>query len=222
MSTLMTQARSRVPRFAEAAVERARLTVVPRRPQTAPRVPFVVLVSMMLVGGVVGLLLFNTSLQQASFTTTALEEKASALDAKKQALQMELARLRDPQRVAARAKKIGMVPAASPAFIRLSDGKVLGTPMPADASDAIRIGPPPVRKPADLTPPPVIVEPTVPSTTSTTTSTTAARGQDGRDGHRSRDRAQDRRDGNQRDTAAASAEPGPGTGTKNKQHRRQG
>ncbi len=30
MSTLMNEARSRVPRIAEAAVERARLTVVPR------------------------------------------------------------------------------------------------------------------------------------------------------------------------------------------------
>ena len=62
MSTLMTQARTRVPRFAEAAVERARLTVVPRRATRAPKVPFVALVSLLLVGGVVGLLLFNTSM----------------------------------------------------------------------------------------------------------------------------------------------------------------
>ena len=38
MSTLMDGARTRVPRFAEAAVERARLTVVPpRRTLAAPR-----------------------------------------------------------------------------------------------------------------------------------------------------------------------------------------
>ena len=52
--------RSRVPRIAEAAVERARLTVVPRRRTRAGRVPFVALVSLVLLGGVVGLLLFNT------------------------------------------------------------------------------------------------------------------------------------------------------------------
>ena len=41
MSALINQARNRVPRFAEAAVERARLTVVPRRSTRAARVPFV-------------------------------------------------------------------------------------------------------------------------------------------------------------------------------------
>lgn len=157
MSTLMNQARTRVPRFAETAVERARLTVVPRRATRAPRVPFVTLVSLLLVGGVVGLLLFNTNMQQASFTATSLEETASALDAQEQALQMKLDNLRDPQRVAARAKRLGMVPAGSPAFLRLSDGKVLGTPAPAEAADAMRISPLPTRKPKSLRPEPVIV-----------------------------------------------------------------
>ena len=67
MSTLLNQARTRVPRIAEAAVERARLTVVPRTARRrAPRVPFVTLVSLLLVGGVAGLLFFNTSMP---FTT---------------------------------------------------------------------------------------------------------------------------------------------------------
>ena len=44
MSTLFSQARTRIPRFADAAVERARLTVVPSPPVDAPRAPFVVLV----------------------------------------------------------------------------------------------------------------------------------------------------------------------------------
>ena len=139
MSTLMTQARNRVPRFAEAAVERARLTVVPRRATRAPKVPFVALVSLLLVGGVVGLLLFNTSMQQASFVATELEATAATLNAKEQALQMQLDTLRDPQKVASRARKLGMVPAASPAFIRLSDGKILGNPTVAEPADAMRI-----------------------------------------------------------------------------------
>ena len=75
MSTLITQAKARVPRFAEAAVERARLTVVPPRRaigQTqAARTPFAVLVIAMLVAGVVGLLMFNTNMQQSSFRATA-------------------------------------------------------------------------------------------------------------------------------------------------------
>lgn len=158
MSTLMTQARNRVPRFAEAAVERARLTVVARPVQKAPRVPFLSLVSLLLVTGVAGLLLFNTHMQQASFTATALQERASALDAHEQSLQMQLDTMRNPQKVAARAKRLGMVPASSPAFLRLSDGAVLGNPTVAKPEDAIRISPLPVRKPAELRPAPVIVE----------------------------------------------------------------
>ena len=85
--------------LAEAAVERARLTVVPRRRRTrAARMPFVMLVSLVLLGGVIGLLLFNTSMQQASFAATALEEQANTLTAREQTLQMELEVLRNPQR----------------------------------------------------------------------------------------------------------------------------
>ncbi len=162
MSALVNQARSRVPRIAEAAVERARLTVVPRSVRRAARVPFVTLVSLLLVLGVAGLLFFNTSMQQASFRATAMEQRAAVLAAKEQALQMQLARLRDPQRVAERAERMGMVPPSSPAFIRLSDGAVLGNPTPATSADALRVTPLPTRKPKNLRPSPVIAKaPTV-------------------------------------------------------------
>lgn len=151
-------ARNRVPRIAEAAVERARLTVVPRRRTRAPRVPFVALVSLVLVTGVAGLLMFNTSMQQASFTATALEQQSQILAAQEQSLEMELETLRDPQRVALEARAIGMVPPSNPAFIRLADGRVLGTPTPAVPEDAVRISPLPTLKPKSLRPDPVVVE----------------------------------------------------------------
>ena len=78
MSSTAAQVRARLPRIAEIAVKRARLTVVPRprtRPR-APRVPFVTLVSVILLGGVVGLLMFNTSMQQASFRAAALGSRS--------------------------------------------------------------------------------------------------------------------------------------------------
>jgi outer membrane biosynthesis protein TonB len=177
--------RGRVPRIAEAAVERARLTVVPRRAGRAPRVPFVALVSLLLVGGVVGLLLFNTSMQQASFQATALEQQAQLLAAEEQSLQMELETLRDPQRVATEARRIGMVPPANPAFIRLSDGKVLGNPTPAVPEDGIRVAPLPAQKPKVLRPDVVIV----PAQTSSDDDGAASRDRGGRDGTKSqRDR----------------------------------
>lgn len=159
MSTLMNQAR-RVPRIAEAAVERARLTVVPRaRSRRAARVPFMALVSLLLVGGVAGLLFFNTSMQQASFTATSLEDRAERLEAQRQGLQMELESLRNPQRVAVQAKAMGMVPGAAPAFVRLSDGSVLGQPRAATVDDALRVTPRPTPKPKRLNPKPLVITP---------------------------------------------------------------
>lgn len=161
MSAWMGQARAkmptRLPRIADYAVERARLTVVPRRQAPAPRMPFMILVALVLLGGVVGLLLFNTSMQQASFKATALELQAQRLHAKEQSLKMELDQLRDPQLVATRAQELGMVPLVNPAFIRLSDGEVLGNPVPASAEDGQRLTPMPSRKPAELRLPPVEV-----------------------------------------------------------------
>jgi hypothetical protein len=160
MSALSSQARSRVPRIAEAAVERARLTVVPRITRSrAPRVPFVTLVSLLLVGGVAGLLCFNTSMQQASFSATALDQRATLLHAEQQSLTMQLDALRDPQQVALTGRSLGMVPPPAPAFLRLSDGKVVGKAIPATLNDSMRVTPLPTRKPKDLRPTPIVITP---------------------------------------------------------------
>ncbi len=154
-------ARTRVPRFAEAAVERARLTVVPSRRLAhtqAARTPFAVLVITMLAAGVVGLLMFNTNMQQASFKATALQNQVNELTAQEQSLDMELDRLRDPQRLATTAKRLGMVAPAQPAFVRLSDGQVLGQPTPATSNDAVRINPMPSQVPDSLKRKKVIVK----------------------------------------------------------------
>jgi hypothetical protein len=65
---------------------------------------------------------------------------------------MDLDHLRNPQRVALQAKRLGMVPQAAPAFVNLSDGTVLGTPTPATPDDAIRLNPLPTRRPGNLKP----------------------------------------------------------------------
>lgn len=166
MSTPLSGVSSRLPRPPRGgswgapwtAPERTPLTVVPRRRQRAPKVPFVVLVTALLVGGVTGLLLFNTHMQQGSFVAGSLEERAAVLAGKEESLRMRLQRLRDPQHLAAEAKRLGMVPVSSPAFIRLDDGKVLGNPQVADPADALRIEPMPAAKPRSLEPRLVIVE----------------------------------------------------------------
>jgi len=109
MSSPALQLRERFPRLAEDAVARARLTVVPRRRVRAARMPFVTLVSLVLLGGVVGLLCFNTQMQQASFAATSLETEANNLSARQQTLHDELQTLNDPQQLAVRARSLGMV-----------------------------------------------------------------------------------------------------------------
>ena len=71
---------------------------------------------------------------------------------------MELDALRDPQRLAVAAKRLGMVPPAEPAFIRLADGRVLGNPTAATSGDAVRINPLPARKPTSLAPKPIVIK----------------------------------------------------------------
>lgn len=157
MSSPLPQSRVRVQRIAEAAVERARLNVVPRMRSRAPRVPFVTLVSLLLLAGVVGLLMFNTNMQQNSFAATDLEQQASDLTSREQTLAMQLEKLRDPQRVAEQAQSLGMVPAVHPAFLNLADGKVVGDVVPASSDDRVDVRPPEARKPKALTPEPVIM-----------------------------------------------------------------
>lgn len=153
MSSTAPALRTRVPRLAEVALERARLTVVPKRKRChSSPVPFLVVVSMLAVGGIVGLLLFNTSMQQASFAATDLQRQADALQAKQQTLQMDLDRLRDPQAIALKAQRMGMVLPSSPAVLDLGTGKVLGDPVPATRLDPLRLLAPPPAKPALLDP----------------------------------------------------------------------
>ena len=158
MSSPALQPRTRVTRIAQEAVDRARLTVVPRVRTRAPRVPCVTLVSLVLVGGIVGLLLFNTSMQQASFAVSSLESQADTLAAREQTLRMELDELRDPQRVATQAQQMGMVIPSAPVFLDLESGTTSGVRTPATRENAIQLQPPAPIMPANLAPEPIVVE----------------------------------------------------------------
>ena len=91
----------------------------------------------MLAAGVVGLLMFNTHMQQASFNATALQDRVDV--AHRQGAGARPRARPAPRPPAAwppSAKKLGMVAPSQPAFVRLSDGRILGTPTPATAEDA--------------------------------------------------------------------------------------
>ena len=132
MSSFLAPTRTRA-RITDAVQQRARLAVI-RGGNPAPRVPFAALVLTVLALGLVGLLVLNTSLQQGAFYARDLEARAQVLAQEREALQLRVAELREPQRLAERAAAMGMVPNPSPAFLRLSDGKVLGATAQAAAS----------------------------------------------------------------------------------------
>lgn len=157
MSTAAATALSRARAPFEAAVERARLTVVPRRRVRAPRMPFVTLVSVVLLAGIVGLLCFNTQMQQASFAATTLEDRAANLSAREQTLHTELQALRDPQHVAVLAAQAGMVAPLDACVLALGGAAAPGTCSPATRENTPNPLSPAPPKPAAINPPPVIV-----------------------------------------------------------------
>ena len=144
--------------LAGAALQRARLTVVPRtRTRTSP-VPFVMLVSFVLLAGVIGLLMFNTSMQQAAFAATSMEQQASTLTAREQTLRMELDVLRDPQRVAREAQGMGMVIPRDPGVPPpRPTARCSARRRPATREDPLRLLPRAPKKPAVLDPAPNVV-----------------------------------------------------------------
>ena len=177
MSSPALQLRERFPRLAEDAVARARLTVVPRRRVRAARMPFVTLVSLVLLGGVVGLLCFNTQMQQASFAATSLETEANNLSARQQTLHDELQNLNDPQQLAVRARNLGMVVGESACTVRLANQTTDSNCAPASDADTPRLDPKAPKKPKVLDPTPIVV--TVPAAAGS-----GRGGQHGHHGHR--------------------------------------
>ena len=105
-----------------------RLRLVPPLHTGAPRAPFVVLVGTLLVGGLVGLLVLHTALAEDSFRLHDLRTRSALLTDREQALEQQVAESAAPKTLAVKAEALGMVRSENPAFIRLSDGKVLGKP----------------------------------------------------------------------------------------------
>ncbi len=87
---------------------------------------FVLLCTGLLVATMLALLVLNTSRAEASFRLSALQSTSGRLADAENSLRADLAMERSPAHLATRAKALGMVPSQTAAFIRTSDGKVLG------------------------------------------------------------------------------------------------
>jgi hypothetical protein len=103
----------------------------PPLPIPLPRTPFILLVAGLVVAGVLGVLVLNTKINENSFRLNDLRSTQAGLDLQEQQLQQQLADLEAPGNLRAAATRLGLVPAGTPAFISLPDGRVVGVPQPA-------------------------------------------------------------------------------------------
>jgi len=92
------------------------------------RVPFVMLCIAVLAAALLGALVLNTTMAKDAYEARSLDIEIARLAERGQDLAAELERLGSPQILATTARSLGMVPAPSLAFLRLSDGAVLGRP----------------------------------------------------------------------------------------------
>lgn len=113
------------------------------RAPRAGRGVFTLVMCGVLAAGLLVLLVVNTTLAQGAFALDELSKRMTALTEREQALQQELAAVQTPRGLEQRARALGMVRSPNPVFLRLSDSRVLGTPVPAPWPAA----PAPVRNP---------------------------------------------------------------------------
>ncbi|WBB94980.1 MULTISPECIES: hypothetical protein [unclassified Solwaraspora] len=114
-----------------------RLRVAPPAPVSVPRAPFIAMILVVVVGGVLGVLLVNTKINENAVRIGTLQQQQSNLDLQEQQLEKEIAQYEAPNNLAAQARKLGLVESGPPAFIRLPDGRIIGVPQPATGEPAI-------------------------------------------------------------------------------------
>lgn len=100
---------------------------------------FAALCMTLLCAGLFGLLMLNTAMAEGSFTLHDLQATSGELADTQDALTQAIDAQRSPANLASRATRLGMVPADSAAFLRLSDGKVLGVAKPAKKDDGFTV-----------------------------------------------------------------------------------
>ena len=85
----------------------------------------------MIVSGMMMLLYVNTLAAQASFQKHALQIQLSQMTSEAQTIASEVTAGESPGNLMITVEKMGMVPARTPVFLRLSDREILGKPVVA-------------------------------------------------------------------------------------------
>lgn len=115
------------------APARPALRLVPARRAVAGRIPFAIVIGVVLLGGLIGLLVLHTTAAQDAFRLHDLQQQSAALGDTEQQLSIAEQQQQAPSALAARARALGMVPTGSIAFMHLRSGRVVGVAKAAPA-----------------------------------------------------------------------------------------
>lgn len=137
MSTATARVRAAAEHPSSTPRTRPALRVVPHRVTIAGRLPFAVIVGVILGSGLIALLLLHTMAAQDAFRLHDLQRQAADLRDTQQGLEVASQQMQAPASLAARARALGMVPTDSISFVRLRSGRLVGVahaaPAPAPA-----------------------------------------------------------------------------------------
>jgi len=170
MSQVTSAARVGARQLNRPTTTRPRLRVVTGATPKHGGATFSIICATLLAAGLIGLLLLNTALAQGSFTLHDLRATSAQLTDSQDSLTQSLEASKSPASLAAKAAGMGMVPAQSVAFLRLSDGRVLGVAKAAKAPPGLTVVP--SQASASALPPAHVAPATRATTTTKTTKTT--------------------------------------------------
>lgn len=102
--------------------------VAPLAPDRVGRGAFIFMVLGVVAAGLMIILIINTTVAQGSFELGTLKAERASLTERESTLNAQLAALSTPDSLRSMARQLGMVPSRNPAFLRVSDGEVLGKP----------------------------------------------------------------------------------------------
>jgi hypothetical protein len=95
---------------------------------------YVVLLTALLVISMIATLFINVVLAQGAFRLQEAQRESRILQERQEELTQKVVAAESPALIERRARKMGMVPAASAVFLRLADNSVIGEPVAAASS----------------------------------------------------------------------------------------
>jgi hypothetical protein len=106
-----------------------------------PKVAYAVAAVAGVLAMVIAQLLLSVGLSQGAYEIASLQRQETTLGWQKQAVSDDLLEVSSPQFIAANAQALGMVINGTPAYLRLSDGAVVGVPAAATTETEVPVGP---------------------------------------------------------------------------------